>query len=304
MNSWDEIRKVATAFSKRWRNAFEEKSQAVSINGEFHFPCYDHNGNIVRYVSEAGAVAAQYLYDPYGNVVEASGPLADQFSFGFSTKYHDRETGLVAYQQRFYHPPNGRWLNRDPIEEEGGLNLYAFCGNNVLHKIDALGKRCWPISTPTVKSNAEWELQWIRFKTITDSGHTLVYGIFGYWRIAGEVSCACRNILGRTCTKKKDIYKIKEPSSAQDYTSIDPNNSDWFIDVPNLGALPLQIPFFKTISEGFSEIAKNVISDALQDAIVGESSTFLNGVIQDIANAVMRDMPSVDEGFWPKDPCK
>ena len=151
MNSWDEIRKVATAFSKRWRNAFEEKSQAVSINGEFHIPCYDHNGNIVRYVSEAGTTSASYTYDPYGTVVEAEGPLADVFSFGFSTKYHDRETGLVAYQQRFYHPPNGRWLNRDPIEERGGVNLYAFCENNPIYEIDSLGENLFDIHARRIR---------------------------------------------------------------------------------------------------------------------------------------------------------
>ena len=96
----------------------------------FYFPCYDHNGNIVLYVSETGSVAAQYVYDPYGNVIDSCGDLADVFPFGFSTQYHDRETGLVAYLRRFYSPVLGRWLNRDPIEEEGGENLYAFCANN------------------------------------------------------------------------------------------------------------------------------------------------------------------------------
>ena len=32
-----------------------------------------------------------------------------------------------------------RWINRDPIEEEGGLNLYAICGNNSISKADSLG---------------------------------------------------------------------------------------------------------------------------------------------------------------------
>ena len=102
---------------------------AVSIDGVFYIPCYDHNGNIVRYVSEFGAVAAEYIYAPYGNVIEATGSLAEQFSFGFSTKPLDHETGLVAYQRRFLRPAIGRWLNRDPIEEDGGENLYAFCLN-------------------------------------------------------------------------------------------------------------------------------------------------------------------------------
>ena len=97
---------------------------AVSMDGVFYIPCYDHNGNIVLYVSEAGSIAAQYVYDPYGNVVETYGNLAEAFSFGFSTKYYDRETGMVGYQRRFYRPDLGRWLNRDPIEEEGGENLY------------------------------------------------------------------------------------------------------------------------------------------------------------------------------------
>ena len=87
----------------------------ASVDGVFYIPCYDHNGNIVRYVSEAGNIAAQYTYDPYGNVIEQGGDLADAFAFGFSTKYRDHETGLVAYQRRFYSPGLGRWLNRDPI---------------------------------------------------------------------------------------------------------------------------------------------------------------------------------------------
>ncbi len=32
-----------------------------------------------------------------------------------------------------------RWLNRDPMEEDGGNNLYAFCGNAALNGVDVLG---------------------------------------------------------------------------------------------------------------------------------------------------------------------
>ena len=35
MKSWNEIRKAATAFSKRWKNAFDEKAQAQSFLKEF-----------------------------------------------------------------------------------------------------------------------------------------------------------------------------------------------------------------------------------------------------------------------------
>ena len=50
---------------------------------------------------------------------------------------------MVGYQRRFYRPDLGRWLNRDPIEEEGGENLYAFCDNNPVLYIDILGESFW-----------------------------------------------------------------------------------------------------------------------------------------------------------------
>ena len=49
------------------------------------------------------------------------------------------ETGLVYYGKRFYSPTLGRFINRDPIEEQGGMNLYGFCGNNSVNRWDVLG---------------------------------------------------------------------------------------------------------------------------------------------------------------------
>ena len=40
---------------------------------------------------------------------------------------------------RFFNPELGRWINRDPIEEEGGLNLYGFVKNDSINGIDYLG---------------------------------------------------------------------------------------------------------------------------------------------------------------------
>ncbi|MCH8541890.1 MAG: RHS repeat-associated core domain-containing protein [Opitutales bacterium] len=43
------------------------------------------------------------------------------------------------YGFRYYDPETGRWPNRDPIEEEGGLNLYGFVGNDGVNAWDVLG---------------------------------------------------------------------------------------------------------------------------------------------------------------------
>ena len=126
---------------------------AVSIDGAYYLPCYDNNGNITAYVNEQGVVVAQYTYDAFGATITQSGSHASHFPHRFSTKYRDHETGLYYYGCRFYDPLWSRWLNRDPIEEDGGINLYAFVLNDPVNWIDLLGLRTYsigPESEPSV----------------------------------------------------------------------------------------------------------------------------------------------------------
>ena len=46
----------------------------------------------------------------------------------------------------FYDPGTQRWLNRDPIDEDGGINLYRFVNNSPLGRFDPYGLQC-PIGT-------------------------------------------------------------------------------------------------------------------------------------------------------------
>ena len=112
---------------------------AVSVDGQYYFPCSDHNGNVMAYVSESGAIVAQYTYTPFGEVMSAAGPMAGVFRLRFSTKYQDEATGLYYYGYRFYDPAMMRFISRDPIGERGGLNLYGFAGNDPVNRWDRLG---------------------------------------------------------------------------------------------------------------------------------------------------------------------
>ena len=113
----------------------------VSYNGQFYFPAYDNNGNVTKYIDESGNIVAAYEYDDFGRTISQSGPLADFFRHRFSTKYYDPETGLYYYGIRFYAPVWRIWLNRDPIEEDGGVNIYCFVGNAPSLSFDAFGQR-------------------------------------------------------------------------------------------------------------------------------------------------------------------
>ena len=101
---------------------------------------YDLNGNVTLLVDTAsGQAAATYDYGPFGELLRHSGKYAMLNPFRFSTKYTDDETSLLDYGLRYYDPATGRWRNRDPIGETGGVNLYGFIGNNGVNSIDFLG---------------------------------------------------------------------------------------------------------------------------------------------------------------------
>ena len=105
------------------------------------FAAYDGNGNLMALVSPTGSeVTARYEYDPFGNTIRESGSYGETNAWRYSTKWEDSESGLNYYGYRYYDPRNGRWLSRDPIEEEGGLNLYGFVGNDGVNSVDILGQ--------------------------------------------------------------------------------------------------------------------------------------------------------------------
>src|SRR5690606_30000370 len=74
-----------------------------------------------------------------GELLRSEGAYADDNPFRFSTKFQDNETGLINYGFRYYDPRNGRFINKDPIEEAGGLNLYGFAGNDGVNGFDVHG---------------------------------------------------------------------------------------------------------------------------------------------------------------------
>jgi len=47
--------------------------------------------------------------------------------------------GFDFHAEGFYDPTQQRWINRDPLGEEGGSNLYGFVNNNPLYYLDPDG---------------------------------------------------------------------------------------------------------------------------------------------------------------------
>lgn len=118
---------------------------AVSIGGSFYFPFYGSNAEILGYVDEGGQIVASFAYGPFGEPAATAGTMADRFSFRFMTKRWDPYLGLYDFGERWYSMALRRWINRDPLGEDGGINLYAFCDNDPVNTIDPNG--CIPLDT-------------------------------------------------------------------------------------------------------------------------------------------------------------
>ncbi len=104
-----------------------------------YFYIYDHIGNVTGlFDADIGDLVQEYDYGPFGEMISTNGDVKQPFRF--STKYTDSETDLVYYGFRYYNSELGRFLNRDPIAERGGYNLYGFVNNDPINKIDVLGK--------------------------------------------------------------------------------------------------------------------------------------------------------------------
>jgi RHS repeat-associated protein len=104
------------------------------------FVGYDGNGNVVALVNTTnGAATANYEYGPFGEELRMSGATAKLNPIRFSSKYDDDESDFLYYGYRYYNPSNGRWLSKDPMQEQGGLNIYGFVGNQPNNQIDVLG---------------------------------------------------------------------------------------------------------------------------------------------------------------------
>ena len=107
-------------------------------------------GDVTHIYTESGTLVGQYVYDAWGNcaILQDTNGIATLNPFRYRGYYFDQETGLYYLQSRYYDPEVGRFISSDSIEyldpeTINGLNLYAYCGNNPVMRIDENGNAWW-----------------------------------------------------------------------------------------------------------------------------------------------------------------
>lgn len=130
---WDPLEPVATRILAM--SVFDETGTYV----EDLYYTHDALKNTTALFGIKAGRRALYEYGPYGNVLKMEGNAGGLNPFRFSSEYADDELGLVYYNYRYYNPQDGRWISRDPVDEQSGWNLYIFVKNNTCLYFDTLG---------------------------------------------------------------------------------------------------------------------------------------------------------------------
>ena len=104
---------------------------------------------------------------------------------------------LTYYGFRYYDPETGRWPNRDPIGERGGVNLYGFVGNDGVNAQDYLGmitfniprfiwQRIISLLSPRLGSETSPANCVLSYSRSTSAGISCFYTCVDSWSVYGE----------------------------------------------------------------------------------------------------------------------
>ena len=110
---------------------------------ETYFVYADHLNAPRAIVDAADKLVWRWESEPFGNPPAEEDPDGDgqpfEYNLRFPGQYHDAETGLHYNLARYYDPAIGRYLQPDPIGLAGGINPYAYVGNNPVSWVDPYG---------------------------------------------------------------------------------------------------------------------------------------------------------------------
>lgn len=115
----------------------------VSASGAIHYIHTDHLGTPRAATTPGGDVVWNWISSPFGDTAPNEDVDGDGNTFTlnlrFPGQYFDEETELHYNYFRDYDPGTGRYVQSDPIGLQGGLNIYAYVGDNPLKNIDPYG---------------------------------------------------------------------------------------------------------------------------------------------------------------------
>ena len=129
----------------------------VDTGGGTYYYGFDRPGNTRLITNGAGAAVNTYQYTPFGVVRQATEGIANPFGFRGAEGTVTDENGLLFMRTRYYAPALGRFLSPDTIDIQGGLNLYAYVGNDPINFTDPAGTQEAWVPVTYIDTGTNWD---------------------------------------------------------------------------------------------------------------------------------------------------
>ena len=128
----------------------------IDATGRSYYYHIDKTGSVLALSDNRGQVAAAYTYAPFGSILNQTGKVDNPFTFVGALGVLDEDSGLYFMQNRFYDAQAGRFIQKDPIGQAGGINQYAYVGNNPINLVDPQGliDKAWWMGLGSAITNA------------------------------------------------------------------------------------------------------------------------------------------------------
>ena len=101
-------------------------------------------GDVTYLINSGGTKVASYSYDPYGQIQQTTGSMAEINPLRYRGYYYDSDTDFYYLQSRYYDAAICRFINADSYSSTGqgilGYNMFAYCNNNPVVQADHNGE--------------------------------------------------------------------------------------------------------------------------------------------------------------------
>ncbi len=115
---------------------------AMRTNSTLSYLLSDVLGSSTIALTSSGSTQAVQLFAPYGSIRYSQGTMPT--TYNFTGQRLDSQTGLLYYGFRYYDPLSGRFTRADTTQTNaGGMDPYAYVGNNPETKNDPTGHDGW-----------------------------------------------------------------------------------------------------------------------------------------------------------------
>lgn len=115
----------------------------------------DPRGSIVLVGNYAGSAVAIDSYDEWGAPDTPTATITAKGRFRYTGQAWLPEIGMYYYKARMYSPALGRFMQTDPIGYDGGVNIYAYVGDDPIDQVDFKGEEAANITNDSLKKIRE-----------------------------------------------------------------------------------------------------------------------------------------------------